>query len=232
MLQADAISMQYETPSDPLVVLRDVCLTLADGESASIIGPSGSGKSTLLNILGSLEPPTSGSVIIDGCNPYSLTEPELAQFRNRQVGFVFQDHHLLPQCTVLENVLLPALADKRSGGAGIAGSTRCAGVQRARMLLDRVGLAERMDHRPSQISGGERQRVALARALINEPALILADEPTGSLDRSTSQDVADLLWELHSEEGRILIVVTHNETLAARAGRRFDLKDGALVERV
>jgi len=230
MLQADAIGMQYETPTDPLVVLRDVCLTLADGESASITGPSGSGKSTLLNILGSLEPPTSGSVIIDGCNPYSLTELELAQFRNRQVGFVFQDHHLLPQCTVLENVLLPALADKRSGGASIAGSNRCAGVQRARMLLDRVGLAERMDHRPSQISGGERQRVALARALINEPALILADEPTGSLDRSTSQDVADLLWELHRQEGRILIVVTHNATLAARAGKRFELKDGELAK--
>ena len=230
MLQADAISMQYETPTDPLVVLRDVCLTLADGESASIIGPSGSGKSTLLNILGSLEPPTSGSVIIDGCNPYSLTEPELARFRNRQVGFVFQDHHLLPQCTVLENVLLPALADKSSGSAGRAGLTRYAGVQRARMLLDRVGLAERMDHRPSQISGGERQRVALARALINEPALILADEPTGSLDRSTSQDVADLLWELHRQEGRILIVVTHNEALAARAGKRFELKDGVLAQ--
>ncbi|MCH8851255.1 MAG: ABC transporter ATP-binding protein [Planctomycetes bacterium] len=221
MLQADAISMQYETPTDPLIVLRDVCLTLADGESASIIGPSGSGKSTLLNILGSLEPPTSGSVIIDGCNPYSLTEPELARFRNRQVGFVFQDHHLLPQCTVLENVLLPALADKSSGSGRI---------QRARILLDRVGLAERLDHRPSQISGGERQRVALARALINEPALILADEPTGSLDRSTSQDVADLLWELHRQEGRILIVVTHNETLAARAGKRFELKDGVLAQ--
>ena len=160
-------------------------------------------------------------MIIDGCNPYSLTEPELARFRNRQVGFVFQDHHLLPQCTVLENVLLPALADKSSGSGRI---------QRARMLLDRVGLAERLDHRPSQISGGERQRVALARALINEPALILADEPTGSLDRSTSQDVADLLWELHRQEGRILIVVTHNETLAARAGKRFELKDGVLAQ--
>ncbi len=231
MLQTDAICMQYETPADPLVVLRDVCLTLTDGESASITGPSGSGKSTLLNILGSLEPPTSGSVIINGCNPYSLTEPELAQFRNRQVGFVFQDHHLLPQCTVLENVLLPALANKRSSGASIAGSTCCAEVQRARMLLDRVGLAERSGHRPSEISGGERQRVALARALINEPTLILADEPTGSLDRSTSEDVADLLWDLHRQEARILIVVTHNEILAARAGRRFDLNDGVLVER-
>ncbi len=222
MLQADAIDMQYETPTEPLVVLRDVCLTLADGESASITGPSGSGKSTLLNILGSLEPPTSGSVIIDGCDPYALTAPELALFRNRHVGFVFQDHHLLPQCTVLENVLLPALADKRSGSGRL---------QRARMLLDRVGMAERLGHRPSEISGGERQRVALARALINEPALILADEPTGSLDRSTSEAVADLLWDLHSQEARILIVVTHNETLAARAGRRFDLKDGVLVQR-
>ncbi len=222
MLQADAIGMQYETTNDPVVVLRDVYLTLADGDSASITGPSGSGKSTLLHILGSLEPPTSGSVIIDGCDPYSLTAPELALFRNRHVGFVFQDHHLLPQCTVLENVLLPALADKRSGSGRL---------QRARMLLDRVGMAERLGHRPSEISGGERQRVALARALINEPALILADEPTGSLDRSTSKDVADQLWELHSQEARILIVVTHNETLAARAGRRFDLNDGVLVER-
>ncbi len=223
MLQADGIGMQYETPTDPLVVLRDVCLTLSDGESASITGPSGSGKSTLLNILGSLEPPTSGSVIIDGCDPYALTAPELALFRNRHVGFVFQDHHLLPQCTVLENVLLPALADKRSDGGR---------VQRARTLLDRVGMAERLGHRPSEISGGERQRVALARALINEPALILADEPTGSLDRSTSEHVADLLWELHRQEARILIVVTHNESLAARANRRFDLKDGVLVQRV
>ena len=223
MLQTDAICMQYETPADPLVVLRDVCLTLTDGESASITGPSGSGKSTLLNILGSLEPPTSGSVIIDGCDPYALTAPELALFRNRHVGFVFQDHHLLPQCTVLENVLLPALADKHSSGGK---------VQRARMLLGRVGMTERLGHRPAQLSGGERQRVALARALINEPALILADEPTGSLDRSTSEEVADLLWELHSREGRILVVVTHNEPLAARAAKRFDLKDGVLVQLV
>ena len=223
MLQADAISMQYETPSQPLVVLREVCLTLADGDSASITGPSGSGKSTLLNILGSLEPPTSGSVTIDGCNPYSLAPPELALFRNRQVGFVFQDHHLLPQCTVLENVLLPALADKNSGRGKL---------ERARMLLRRVGMTERMGHRPAQISGGERQRVALARALINEPALILADEPTGSLDRATSDEVADLLWELHNQEARILIVVTHNEPLAARAAKRFDLRDGVLVQKM
>ena len=221
MLQADRIGMQYETPTEPLVVLRDVYLTLSNGDSASITGPSGSGKSTLLNVLGSLEPPTSGSVIVDGCDPYSLTAPELAQFRSRQVGFVFQDHHLLPQCTVLENVLLPALAHKRSGGGR---------AHRARMLLGRVGMTERIGHRPAQLSGGERQRVALARALINEPALILADEPTGSLDRSTSDAVADLLWELHSREARILIVVTHNETLAARAAKRFDLKDGVLVQ--
>ena len=223
MLQADAISMQYETPGQPLVVLREVCLTLADGDSASITGPSGSGKSTLLNILGSLEPPTSGSVVIDGCNPYSLTAPELARFRNRHVGFVFQDHHLLPQCTVLENVLLPALADKSSSGGKL---------ERARMLLRRVGMTERMGHRPAQISGGERQRVALARALINEPALILADEPTGSLDRATSDEVADLLWELHNQEARILIVVTHNEPLAARAAKRFNLRDGVLVQKM
>ena len=223
MLQADAISMQYETPSEPLVVLREVCLTLADGDSASITGPSGSGKSTLLNILGSLEPPTSGSVVIDGCNPYSLTAPELARFRNRHVGFVFQDHHLLPQCTVLENVLLPALADKSSSGGKL---------ERARMLLRRVGMTERMGHRPAHSSVFLRQRVALARALINEPALILADEPTGSLDRATSDEVADLLWELHNQEARILIVVTHNEPLAARAAKRFNLRDGVLVQKM
>ena len=219
MLQADAIGMQYETPNDPLVVLRDVCLTLADGDSVSITGPSGSGKSTLLNILGSLEPPTAGSVTLDGCNPYTLAPRELARFRNRQIGFVFQEHHLLPQCTVLENVLLPALADKRSNDGR---------VQRAEILLGRVGLTARMAHRPAQLSGGERQRVALARALINEPALILADEPTGSLDRATSEEVADLLLELHRREARILITVTHSESLAARAGRRFELKDGVL----
>ncbi len=222
MIEVAAVHMEYPTPTGPLVILREVTLRCAAGESASISGPSGSGKSTLLNIVGSLEPPTAGRVTINGCDLYALQPRELARFRNQQIGLVFQDHHLLPQCTVLENVLLPALAGANPNGD-------C--VQRARRLLDRVGLAHRADHRPAQLSGGERQRVALARALVNEPAVVLADEPTGSLDQATAEEVATLLWELHDREARVLIVVTHNPHLAERAGRRFDLQDGLLVER-
>jgi lipoprotein-releasing system ATP-binding protein len=204
-----------------LVILRDITLTLSDGESAAIMGPSGSGKSTLLNILGTLEPPTSGRVTLDGANPFELPERDLARFRNRRVGFIFQEHHLLPQCTVLENVLLPTLTEKR----GAEGDN----LDRARRLLDRVGLSDRLDHCPAELSGGERQRVAIARALVNRPSLLLADEPTGNLDRSTAANVATLLSEVHSEENAILIVVTHSEQLAERFGRRWELNDGRLV---
>ena len=220
-LCAESIAKSFATRSRELVILRDITLTLSAGESAAIMGPSGSGKSTLLNVLGTLEPPTSGRVTLDGVNPFELPERDLARFRNRRVGFIFQEHHLLPQCTVLENVLLPTLTEKR----GVEGEN----LERARRLLDRVGLSDRLDHRPAELSGGERQRVAIARALVNRPSLLLADEPTGNLDRSTAATVATLLSEVHREEDAILIVVTHSEQLAEKFGRRWELNDGRLV---
>jgi lipoprotein-releasing system ATP-binding protein len=221
MLQAGSIHKFYPTRAGGLVVLRDVSLALQPGQSAAILGPSGSGKSTLLNILGTLEPPTAGRVQLDGCDPFALSERELARFRNHQIGFVFQDHHLLPQCSVLENVLLPTLADAPPPDADT----------RARQLIERVGLSDRLDHRPAELSGGERQRVAVARALINRPKLLLADEPTGNLDRATADRIAELLTELPRERETILVLVTHSETLAARFERRFDLVDGTLRRR-
>jgi lipoprotein-releasing system ATP-binding protein len=219
MLKAESIHKRFPTRAGELTVLRDVSLTLDVGESAAIVGPSGSGKSTLLNILGTLEPPTEGLVLLDGCNPFSLPPRELARFRNRSVGFVFQDHHLLPQCSVLENVLLPTLTEKRNEDT----------AARARGLIERVGLAQRLDHRPAELSGGEKQRVAIARALINRPKLLLADEPTGNLDRKTAERVGVLLAELHRAEGQILLLVTHSEALAERFARKYELADGTLV---
>jgi len=224
-LIAESIHKSYPTRSRDLVVLRDVSLTLNRGESAAIMGPSGSGKSTLLNILGSLEPPTSGRLTVDGCDPFGLPPRDLARFRNRRVGFIFQEHHLLPQCSVLENVLIPTLAER----GPVPGATAADGSERAHHLLDRVGLSDRLDHRPAELSGGERQRVAIARALINRPVLLLADEPTGNLDRATADVVAHLLLEVHGEEGAILVVVTHSDKLAERIGRRWALVDGTLL---
>ncbi len=221
VLRAESLSKSYPARGRELVILREVSLELSAGESAAILGPSGSGKSTLLNILGTLEPPSAGTVTLDGQDPFVLPERELAAFRNRRVGFVFQDHHLLPQCSALENVLIPTLAGERADGDET--------LARARRLLDRVGLSDRLDHRPGELSGGERQRVAIARALIRRPALLLADEPTGNLDRATAQTVADLLREVHREEEAILIVVTHSEPLAQRCDRRWELVDGSLV---
>jgi len=183
-----------------------VSLTLAPGQSLCIMGPSGSGKSTLLYILGTLEPPTSGTVTLDGRDPFRLPEPELAAFRNRQVGFVFQDHCLLPQCSVLENVLAPTLVARSRDGLG----------ERARALIEKVGLGERLEHRPAELSGGEKQRVALARALILKPALLLCDEPTGNLDAESAGTVASMLLDLHDREKTILVLVTHSADLAAR----------------
>src|SRR5262245_20917723 len=187
-LQVDHLQKDYPTRSGPLTVLRDVGFTLEPGESLAVMGPSGSGKSTLLHILGTLDRPTSGTVRLAGQDPFALSEKELADFRNRHVGFVFQDHHLLPQCSVLENVLIPTLV-ARDGNAGAW----------ARELLGRVGLADRLDHRPAELSGGERQRVAIARALVRKPQLLLADEPTGNLDRRTAERVAELLLDLHRQ---------------------------------
>jgi lipoprotein-releasing system ATP-binding protein len=200
-------------------VLQGVSFQMSDGESLVILGPSGSGKSTLLHLLGTLDSPSSGTIEIEGKNPFELAEPELARFRNREIGFVFQDHHLLPQYTVLENVLIPSLAF-RTNSSEVS--------DRARMLLEKVGLSHRLDHRPAELSGGERQRTAVARALINRPRLLLCDEPTGNVDRSNANTVAELLFRLHNEEGAILIVVTHSLELAARFERQLELKEGRM----
>src|SRR5262245_43192865 len=219
-LTVDNIVKEYPTPGRPLRVLDGVSFQLHRGENLAILGPSGSGKSTLLAILGTLEPPTSGNVLLGSENPFALDESRLAAFRSRQIGFVFQEHHLLPQCTVLENVLVPFLAD----GAATADDQR-----RATELLRRVGLADRLDHRPAQLSGGERQRVAIARALVREPTLLLADEPTGNLDRTTAHSISELLLELQTERQTILVVVTHSPALAGALNQRMGLDDGKLL---
>ena len=221
-LLVDEITKDFPTPSGPLRVLDGVTLALRRGENLAILGPSGSGKSTLLSILGTLDPPTSGRVQLAGQDPFLLDETALAHFRSRQIGFVFQEHHLLPQCTVLENVLVPFLAD------GVATHID---EQHAKQLLERVGLADRLDHRPAQLSGGERQRVAIARALVREPTLLLADEPTGNLDRTTAAAITSLLLELQAESNTILMVVTHSTALAAALDRRLELDAGRLVPR-
>ena len=211
-----------------LEVLRGVNLRVAAGESLAVVGPSGSGKSTLLNLIGGLDRPSAGRVLFEGRDLADLNDADLARFRNRRVGFVFQLHHLLPQCTVLENVLVPTLV----GGDGAEKAERPAGEEamlRAERLLARVGLGDRLTFRPGRLSGGERERVAVARALVNRPALLLADEPTGSLDRRTAENLMALLAELNEEEGVTLVVVTHAETLAARMGRTLELRDGVLV---
>ena len=213
------VAKEYPTRSQPLSVLRACSLELSRGQNLAIVGPSGSGKSTLLNIIGTLDTPTEGSVTLSGCDPFALSEPELARFRNQQIGFVFQDHHLLPQCSVLENVLLPTIA------AGMPGPEV---FDRARMLLGRVGLSERLDHLPAELSGGERQRVAIARALICRPALLLADEPTGNLDRATAHTIGNLLLELQQLEGTMMIVVTHSGELAQRMNRQLEINEGTL----
>ena len=214
------VHKQYATAAEPVSVLRGISFELAPGEALAITGPSGSGKSTLLHLIGTLDRPSSGTITIDGKNPFDLSEPELARFRNRKVGFVFQDSHLLPQYTVLENVLVPTVAfpDK--------GADLKAAEARAKELLERVGLGHRLTHRPAALSGGERQRAAVARALINRPGLLLCDEPTGSLDRAASAAVASLLFELHAAEKTVLIVVTHSLELAARFPRRCELVEG------
>ena len=221
MLKVDHVSKSYPTPRGPLTILDDVSMTLDRGQSAAIMGPSGSGKSTLLYIIGALEPPSAGTVTLDGVDPWTLPEAKQAAFRNDRVGFVFQDHLLLPQLTAIENVLTPALV--REGG--VTSHVR----ERGRHLLEQVGLGDRAEHRPAELSGGERQRVAIARALVGEPSLLLCDEPTGNLDRTSSASVADLLFDLHTTLNTILLVVTHSPALAERFGRRFELDSRRLV---
>jgi lipoprotein-releasing system ATP-binding protein len=233
MVELCDVTKTYGDPGDPgsVSVLKGITLKIEPGRSIVIVGPSGCGKSTLLNIIGGLDHATSGRVLFDGRDLAGLNDDELARIRSREIGFVFQLHHLLPQCTVLENVLVPTLA-----GAGPASSQeRRAGTLalrgRAETLLARVGLADRMSHRPGELSGGQRQRVAVARALINKPKLLLADEPTGSLDEDSAQSIAGLLAELNRDEGVTLIVVTHSRELASRIGHVMELRGGVLSER-
>jgi lipoprotein-releasing system ATP-binding protein len=221
VLEVTDLSKDYPTPRGPLPVLSGVSLSLARGDAAAIMGPSGSGKSTLLYILGTLEPPSSGRVTLEGEDPFALGERRLAAFRNRRIGFVFQDHSLLPQCSVLENVLAPTLVAADGDGASAVET-------RARALLEQVGLGDRLDHRPGELSGGEKQRAALARALIRQPLLLLCDEPTGNLDRTTADTVADLLLDLHTRQQTILLVVTHSAALAERFKVRYELVDRRL----
>jgi lipoprotein-releasing system ATP-binding protein len=220
-LKLSEVTKHFDTRHTRVDVLRGISFNMASGHSLAVTGPSGSGKSTLLHLVGTLDAPSSGTILIDEQEPFLLPEPELAAFRNRSIGFVFQDPHLLPQYTVLENVLLPTMAfpQRSSPGREIAAA-----------LLDRVGLSHRLDHQPAELSGGERQRVAIARALINGPGLLLCDEPTGNLDVETAEAVADLLSELHRDEKNILIVVTHSLELAARFERRFELREGLCSE--
>jgi lipoprotein-releasing system ATP-binding protein len=217
-LSVTELKKEYPTPREPLVVLRGVSLTLSPGHRLAIVGFSGSGKSTLLNILGTLDTPTSGQVHLANTNPFSLSPTQLARFRSQSIGFVFQDHHLLPQLSAQENVLIPKLA---------LGKTTTADAQRASDLLAKVGLSDRATHLPAELSGGERQRVAIARALMNDPALILADEPTGNLDSKTAQTVADLLLSL--SQNTILIAVTHSPQLADRFQQKMQMSDGELI---
>ncbi|MEO1992911.1 MAG: ABC transporter ATP-binding protein [Pirellulales bacterium] len=221
MLIASNLTKAFQTPQGSLAILNNVSLSLSRGEAAAIMGPSGSGKSTLLYILGALDPPSSGTVTLDNQNLYELNEKDASAFRNQQVGFVFQDHSLLPQCSVLENVLTPTLIGHEK--SPIEYQTR------ARELLDKVDLGHRLDHRPSQLSGGEKQRVAIARALVCQPTLLLCDEPTGNLDQRNAESVAELLLSLHRSERTVLVVVTHSTDLANRFSQRLSLVDGRLI---
>lgn len=218
-MNVSEVSKQYPTPRGSLTVLSDVNFALSSGDAAAITGPSGSGKSSLLYMLGALEPPSEGTITLDGQNPFDLAASALADFRNSSIGFVFQDHCLLPQCTVLENVLVPTLVARKNGSDDAA---------RARACLEQVGLGERLEHRPGELSGGEKQRAAIARALVRQPRLVLCDEPTGNLDQTSAATVASMLLDLHARQRNILIVVTHSERLAAQFPIRFEITDGRL----
>ena len=220
-LVAEQLTKQFESAGQSLSILRGVSLELSAGQNLVILGPSGAGKSTLLQILGGLDPPTSGTVRLRGENPFELVGRALARFRNANVGFIFQDHYLLPQLSALDNVLIPVLAQQR---------VQRTSIERAEQLLAAVGLSRRTTHRPGQLSGGERQRVAVARALIMQPVLVLADEPTGSLDTASAQTVGQILCELSEKEQAILVCVTHSEALADQFQRRVFLVDGRFVE--
>jgi lipoprotein-releasing system ATP-binding protein len=222
MLQVSKISKDYPTPRGPLEVLSEISFTMSPGGSAAITGPSGSGKSSLLYIVGGLEPPSKGSVTLGDTDLFALSASEIAAFRNSEIGFIFQDHCLLPQCSVLENVLVPTLVSASNSDDPATIN------ERALELIAHVGLADRIDHRPDALSGGEKQRVAIARALICQPRLLLCDEPTGNLDDASADNVASLLSDLHQKQQNILIVVTHSSTLAAGFPLRFELSGAKL----
>lgn len=219
-LKVVGLGKEYPTPAAPLVVLKEVSLEMSPGDTLAIVGPSGSGKSTLLNILGTLDHPSAGTVRFGEIDPFALPESALARFRSEHVGFIFQDHHLLPQCTALENVLLPRIA--LEGKAGNA-------VGRAKELLRLVGLDQRETHFPSELSGGERQRVAVARAMMNAPGLLLCDEPTGNLDAANAKAIGELLVSVAGTIRAILIVVTHSPILAATFSKQLEMREGVLV---
>ncbi len=219
LLELKEIAKDYDVPPAPLPVLKGINLRVEKGELVGIIGPSGCGKSTLLNIIGALDRPTSGTIRFDDQDLLRMDAIELARFRNRQIGFVFQLHHLLPQCTVLENVLVPTFINKEGGRAR----------ERAEHLLERVGLGDRLTHRPGQLSGGERQRVAVVRAMVNGPQLLLADEPTGSLSQEGAETLARLMVDLNREEGMTFIVVTHSMLFAEYMDRVLEIREGKLI---
>ncbi|MAP72744.1 MAG: ATP-binding protein [Planctomycetaceae bacterium] len=214
------LKKEYPTRSEPLEILKGIELELTGGDNVAVIGPSGSGKSTLLNILGTLDHPTSGTYTLNNIDPFNLAEDELAAFRNANIGFIFQEHHLLPQLSVLENVLIPTMAN---------GKPSQDDVSRAESLIARVGLTDRSHHRPAELSGGERERVAVARSLICGPSLLLADEPTGNLDRKNAQQIGELLLEIQQAEDMILVVVTHSSELAGMLGQQLEINDGRLT---
>jgi lipoprotein-releasing system ATP-binding protein len=218
MLEVRKVSKDYTAVGEHLRVLSEIDMKLNSGDAVSIIGPSGSGKSTLLYILGALEPPSAGTVMLDGDDPYNMDEKTVAAFRNRKIGFIFQDHHLLPQCTVIENVLIPTLVAEPDDVF----------EKRAYALIEQVGLRSRIDHHPNELSGGEKQRVALARALIMQPRLLLCDEPTGNLDHDSTETITSLLFDLHRNQGNILVVVTHNLDVAAKFKMRCRLSNTRL----
>jgi len=219
-LQITDLHKEYPTPNEPLVVLRGINLALNPGDSLAILGPSGSGKSTLLNILGTLDTPTTGKVSFNGTDPFSLNPGALAHFRAQNIGFVFQDHHLLPQCTALENILLTKLA---------SGKVTPDDEKRSKDLLQKVGLTDRASHLPSELSGGERQRIAIARALMNKPTLLLCDEPTGNLDSRTSATIGQLILDLATANNAMIITVTHSPHLASVFAAQLHMQDGQLI---
>ena len=221
LLRISKICKSFEHIHHTISVLQDVSFEVVQCQSLVMTGPSGSGKSTLLHLIGALDKPSSGEIEINGTSLLNLSELELAKFRNQMIGFVFQDHHLLPQYSVLENVLIPTMAFKNMSPNS---------QKRAIDLLEKNGLSDRISHRPAELSGGERQRVAIARALINQPSIILCDEPTGNLDHATANTVTSLLFDLHQTEQNILVVVTHNRDLEHRFDRRFVFKENSCIE--